>query len=46
MRISFNCELLKPIIRTFKRKIVYSSFKENVLGVDLADIQVISKLFI
>ena len=36
-------ELHKPIIRKFKRRKVNSSFKDNILGVDLADMQLISK---
>ena len=36
-------ELHKPIIRNFKRRKVYSSFKNNIWGVDLADMQLISK---
>ena len=36
-------ELHKPIIRKFKTKRVYSSFKDNIWGIDLADVQVISK---
>ena len=36
-------ELHKPIVRKFKRRKVYSSFKDNIWGVDLADIQLISK---
>ena len=36
-------ELHKPIIKNFKRKKVYSSFKDNIWGVDLADMQLISK---
>ena len=36
-------ELYKPVIRKFKRKIVYSSFKDNIWAVDLADMQLISK---
>ena len=36
-------ELHKPIIRKFKKRKVYSSFKHNIWGVDLADIQLISK---
>ena len=36
-------ELHKPILRKFKKRKVYSSFKDNVLGVDLADMQLISK---
>ena len=30
-------ELLKSIIRKFKRRIVYSSFKDNIWGRDLAN---------
>ena len=36
-------ELCKPIIRKFKKRKVYSSFKDNIWGVDLADMQLISK---
>ena len=36
-------ELHKPIIRKFKERKVYSSFEGNIWGVDLADIQLISK---
>ena len=36
-------ELHKPIIGKFKRRKVYSSFKDNIWGVDLADIQLKSK---
>ena len=37
-------ELHKPIIRKFKkRRVVYSSFRDNIWGVDLADIQSLSK---
>ena len=36
-------ELHKPIIRKFKRRKVYSSFKDNVWGVDLADMQSLRK---
>ena len=36
-------ELHKPILRKFKKRKVYSSFKDNVWGVDLADMQLISK---
>ena len=36
-------ELHKPIIRKFKKGRVYSSFKDNVWGADLANIQLISK---
>ena len=36
-------ELHQPIIKNFKRRKVYSSFKDNIWGVDLADMQLISK---
>ena len=36
-------ELHKPIIRKFKKRKVYSAFKANIWGVDLADIQLLSK---
>ena len=36
-------ELHKPIIKIFKRRKVYSSFKDNIWDVDLADMQLISK---
>ena len=36
-------ELHKPIIRMFKKRKRYSSFKDNIWGVDLADMQLISK---
>ena len=36
-------ELHKPIIRKFKRRKVYSSHKDNIWGVDLADMSLISK---
>ena len=36
-------ELHKPIIRKFKKRKVYSSFKDNIWCVDLADMQLISK---
>ena len=32
-------ELHKPIIRRLKKRKVYSSFKDNIWGVDLADMQ-------
>ena len=37
-------ELHKPIIRKFKKRKVYSGFKDNIWGADLADLQLISKL--
>ena len=36
-------ELYKPIIRKFNKRKVYSSFRDNIWGVDLADIQSLSK---
>ena len=36
-------ELHKPIIRTFKKRTLYSRFKDSIRGVDLADIQLISR---
>ena len=36
-------ELHKPIIRNFKKRTVYSGFKDNIWGADLADVQLISK---
>ena len=36
-------ELHKPIISTFKKRKVYSSFRDNVSGVDLADMKSLSK---
>ena len=36
-------ELDKPIIRKFNKKKVYSQFKDNIWGVDLADMQSLSR---
>ena len=36
-------ELHKLIIRKFKKAKVYSTFKDNIWGADLADMQLISK---
>ena len=36
-------ELHKPIIKKFKKRKVYSVFKDNIWGADLADMQLISK---
>ena len=36
-------ELHKPIIRNFKKRTVYSGFKDNIWVADLADMQLISK---
>ena len=37
-------ELHNPIIKNFKRRKVYYNFKDNIWGVDLADMQLISKI--
>ena len=36
-------KLHKPIIRKFKKRKVYSAFKDNIWGANLADMQLISK---
>ena len=36
-------ERLKPIIRKFNKRKVYSQFKDNIWGVDLADMQSLSR---
>ena len=36
-------EVHKPIIRKFKKRKVYSAFKDNLWSADLADMQLISK---
>ena len=36
-------ELHTPIIRKFKKRKVYSAFKDNIWGADLADMQLLSK---
>ena len=36
-------ELHKPIIRKFEKRKVYSFFKDNIWGADLADMQLIRK---
>ena len=36
-------ELHKPVIRKFEKRKVYSTFKDNIWGVDLADMQLLSK---
>ena len=33
----------KPVIKKFNKRKVYSQFKDNILGVDLADMQSLSK---
>ena len=41
--IQLSEELHKPIIRNFKKRAVYSGFKDNIWGNDLADRQLIRK---
>ena len=36
-------ELHRQIIRTFQRRKIHSSFRDNICGVDLADIKSLSK---
>ena len=36
-------ELHKPVIKKFNKRKVYSQFKDNIWGVDLADVQSLSK---
>ena len=36
-------ELHKPIIRKFEKRKVYSGFRDNIWGADLADMQLIRK---
>ena len=36
-------ELHKPVIKKFKKRKVYSSFKDNISGVDVADMQSLNK---
>ena len=36
-------ELHKPIIRNLKKRTVYSGFKDNIWGADLADMQSLNK---
>ena len=36
-------ELHKPIIRKLKKRKVYSSFRDNIQGADLTDMQILSK---
>ena len=36
-------ELHKPIIRKFNKRKVYSQFKDNIWGADLADMQSLSR---
>ena len=36
-------ELHKPVIKKFTKRKVYLSFKDNIWGVDLADMQLLSR---
>ena len=36
-------ELHKPIIKKLKKRKVYSSFRDNIWGADLTDMQLLSK---
>ena len=36
-------ELHKPIIRKFKKRKVYSAFRDNIWAADLADMQLVSR---
>ena len=36
-------ELHKPVIKKFNKRKVYSQFKDNIWGVDLADMQSLSR---
>ena len=36
-------KLHKPVTRKFKKRKVYSQFKDNIWGVDLADMQSLSR---
>ena len=36
-------ELHKPVIKKFNKRKVYSQFKDNIWGVDLADMQALSR---
>ena len=40
--LQLDNELHKPIIRKFKKRKVFSGFKDNIWGTDLADMQLIS----
>ena len=42
-KYQFANELHKPIIKKFIKRKVYSSFKDNIWGVDLVDMQSLSK---
>ena len=48
-KLNFNSSLIlddelhKPVIKKFNKRKVYSQFKDNIWGVDLADMQSLSK---
>ena len=42
-KVQLANEIHKPIIKKFNKRKVYSSFKDNIWGVDLADVQLLSK---
>ena len=42
-KLQLSSQLTKPVIRELKRSRVYSSFKDNIWGVDSADMQLIRK---
>ena len=44
-QFSYNLEMniISQLLKNFKKGRVYSLFKDNIWGVDLADIQLISK---
>ena len=37
-------ELNKPVIKKFEKRTVYSGFKDNIQGADLADMPLIGKV--
>ena len=41
--VKLATELHKPVIKTFDKRKVYSSFKDNIWGVDLADMKLLSR---
>ena len=43
IEVKHNEQLANQIIRNFKKITVYSGFKDNIWGADLADVQLISK---
>ena len=42
-KLQLSSQLTKPVITELKRSRVYSSFKDNIWGVDSADMQLIRK---